>query len=108
MAGSEHGSAKTVAELEAIAAAAGRPARQRTTTYGEVSRSASGPAGRPAGCRSRSGPAGCWPPPDQRGLSSGQVTQRRTARPLLLDNLPLVTGFDRARGAAWPCRPPGS
>ncbi len=33
MAGSEHGSARTVKELQAIAAAAGRPARQRTTTY---------------------------------------------------------------------------
>jgi FO synthase len=33
MAGSEHGSARTVAQLTAIAAAAGRPARQRTTTY---------------------------------------------------------------------------
>ncbi len=33
MAGSEHGSARTVAQLEAIAAAAGRPARERTTTY---------------------------------------------------------------------------
>jgi FO synthase len=37
MAGSQHGSAKTVADLEAIAASAGRPARQRTTLYGEVS-----------------------------------------------------------------------
>ena len=37
MAGSQHGSAKSVADLEAIAAAAGRPARQRTTLYGEVS-----------------------------------------------------------------------
>ncbi|MDQ4008295.1 MAG: 5-amino-6-(D-ribitylamino)uracil--L-tyrosine 4-hydroxyphenyl transferase CofH, partial [Actinomycetota bacterium] len=36
MAGSEHGSAKTVAELEALAAAIGRPVRQRTTTYGTV------------------------------------------------------------------------
>jgi hypothetical protein len=36
MAGSAHGSRKSVAELEALAAAAGRPARQRTTTYGEV------------------------------------------------------------------------
>jgi FO synthase len=36
MAGSEHGSRRTPAELEAIAAAAGRPARQRTTTYGRV------------------------------------------------------------------------
>ncbi|MGH3327080.1 MAG: 5-amino-6-(D-ribitylamino)uracil--L-tyrosine 4-hydroxyphenyl transferase CofH, partial [Streptomycetales bacterium] len=36
MAGSEHGSAKTVAELEAIAAGIDRPARQRTTTYGQV------------------------------------------------------------------------
>ena len=36
MAGSQHGSAKSVAELTAMAAAAGRPARQRTTTYGEV------------------------------------------------------------------------
>jgi FO synthase len=33
MAGSEHGSARTVAQLQAIAAAAGRPARERTTTY---------------------------------------------------------------------------
>ncbi|MFC6236896.1 bifunctional FO biosynthesis protein CofGH [Longivirga aurantiaca] len=36
MAGSEHGSRKSVEELEALAHAAGRPARQRTTTYGEV------------------------------------------------------------------------
>ncbi len=35
MAGSSHGSRKSVAEIEAIAAAAGRPARQRTTSYGE-------------------------------------------------------------------------
>ncbi|MBF6131766.1 bifunctional FO biosynthesis protein CofGH [Nocardia otitidiscaviarum] len=34
MAGSEHGSAKTVAELTEIATGIGRPARQRTTTYG--------------------------------------------------------------------------
>ncbi len=34
MAGSEHGSARTVAQLRDIAAAAGRPARERTTTYG--------------------------------------------------------------------------
>ena len=34
MAGSEHGSLKTIAELEAIAAGIGRPARQRTTDYG--------------------------------------------------------------------------
>ena len=37
MAGSQHGSAKTVADLEAIAASAGRPAKQRSTLYGEVS-----------------------------------------------------------------------
>jgi FO synthase len=37
MAGSEHGSLKTAAELEAIAHAAGRPARQRATDYGLVS-----------------------------------------------------------------------
>jgi FO synthase len=36
MAGSEHGSAKTVEELTEIAAGVGRPVRQRTTTYGEV------------------------------------------------------------------------
>jgi FO synthase len=36
MAGSQYGSRRSGAELEAIAAAAGRPARQRTTTYGEV------------------------------------------------------------------------
>ena len=33
MAGSEHGSAKTVEELRAIAAGIGRPVRERTTTY---------------------------------------------------------------------------
>jgi FO synthase len=36
MAGSEHGSAKTVAELTEIAAGVGRPVRERTTTYGVV------------------------------------------------------------------------
>jgi FO synthase len=36
MAGSEHGSARTVPELEALAGRAGRPARQRTTTYASV------------------------------------------------------------------------
>jgi FO synthase len=34
MAGSEHGSARTVAELKELAAAAGRPAVERTTVYG--------------------------------------------------------------------------
>jgi FO synthase len=38
MAGSEFGSARTVAQLRAIAEAAGRPARQRTTTYANVPR----------------------------------------------------------------------
>ncbi|WP_231618700.1 bifunctional FO biosynthesis protein CofGH [Nonomuraea sp. SBT364] len=36
MAGAENGSYKTIADLEALAHAVGRPARQRTTTYGEV------------------------------------------------------------------------
>ncbi|MDR7279213.1 bifunctional FO biosynthesis protein CofGH [Catenuloplanes atrovinosus] len=36
MAGSDHGSARTVAQLHEIAAKAGRPARQRTTAYGRV------------------------------------------------------------------------
>jgi FO synthase len=36
MAGSEHGSARTVAQLIAVATAAGRPARQRTTTYAAI------------------------------------------------------------------------
>jgi FO synthase len=36
MAGSEHGSLKTPAEIAAIAGGAGRPVRQRTTTYGTV------------------------------------------------------------------------
>ncbi|HET6817175.1 MAG TPA: bifunctional FO biosynthesis protein CofGH [Mycobacteriales bacterium] len=40
MAGSAHGSRKSVAELTEIAAAAGRPVRQRTTLYGEVSETA--------------------------------------------------------------------
>jgi FO synthase len=38
MAGSEHGSARTVAQLNSIAAAAGRTARERTTTYAAPSR----------------------------------------------------------------------
>ncbi|WP_282781362.1 bifunctional FO biosynthesis protein CofGH [Nocardia sp. CC201C] len=40
MAGSEHGSAKTVAELTEIATGIGRPVRQRTTTYGTPPRRA--------------------------------------------------------------------
>jgi FO synthase len=36
MAGSQHGSRRTPSELEAIAEAAGRQARQRTTLYGEI------------------------------------------------------------------------
>jgi FO synthase len=38
MAGSQHGSRRSIEELEEVAARAGRPARQRTTTYGEVPR----------------------------------------------------------------------
>jgi FO synthase len=45
MAGSEHGSAKTVADLEALAAGIGRPVRQRTTTYEPVKPVAGLPAG---------------------------------------------------------------
>ena len=37
MAGSEYGSQRTVADLAAMAAAAGRPVRQRTTTYAAAS-----------------------------------------------------------------------
>jgi FO synthase len=37
MAGSQFGSAATVQQLSAWAAAAGRPTRQRTTLYGQVS-----------------------------------------------------------------------
>ena len=37
MAGSENGSYKTISELAAMVAPTGRPMRQRTTTYGEVS-----------------------------------------------------------------------
>jgi FO synthase len=40
MAGSEFGSARTVEELRAVASMAGRPARQRTTTYGTISATA--------------------------------------------------------------------
>jgi FO synthase len=36
MAGSEHGSVKTPAEIEAIATGIDRPVRQRTTRYGHV------------------------------------------------------------------------
>ena len=44
MAGSEHGSRKSVDELRAIAEGIGRPARQRTTTYGAVPVAAAAPA----------------------------------------------------------------
>jgi FO synthase len=37
MAGADHGSYKTISGLKAIAEPLGRPTRQRTTTYGEVS-----------------------------------------------------------------------
>ena len=49
MAGSENGSFKTMSALAEIAARAGRPARQRTTTYGEV------PAERVAAARATDG-----------------------------------------------------
>jgi FO synthase len=42
MAGSQHGSAMTVAELEELATGIGRTPRQRTTTYGHVPASSSG------------------------------------------------------------------
>ncbi len=41
MAGSEHGSAKTIAELHDIGDGIGRPMRERTTTYGVPEREAS-------------------------------------------------------------------
>lgn len=44
MAGSEHGSAKTVTELTAMAAGIGRPARERTTLYGPPPRRRPEPA----------------------------------------------------------------
>jgi FO synthase len=49
MAGSEHGSAAGVKTLERWAASVGRPARQRSTTYGEV------PAERRAAARRHDG-----------------------------------------------------
>lgn len=45
MAGSAHGSTRDVADLLAIATRAGRPARQRTTTYGYCQTSAAQPIG---------------------------------------------------------------
>jgi FO synthase len=36
MAGADHGSYKTISQLRAIAEPIGRPMRQRTTTYGDV------------------------------------------------------------------------
>jgi FO synthase len=43
MAGSEHGSAKTVEELHEIGEGIGRPVVERTTTYGAVSPRAAQP-----------------------------------------------------------------
>ncbi len=40
MAGSAHGSAKTVEDLTVIAAGIGRPVRERSTTYGALHRAA--------------------------------------------------------------------
>ncbi|WP_235534837.1 hypothetical protein [Nocardioides sp. Soil777] len=40
MAGSEHGSAKTIADLHEIGEGIGRPMRERTTTYGVPVRAA--------------------------------------------------------------------
>jgi FO synthase len=37
MAGAQNGSLKTVEQLRALGTSIGRPARQRTTTYGQVS-----------------------------------------------------------------------
>ena len=49
MAGSQHGSAKTVRELRELAVAAGRIPRERTTTYQVVRRETVLPAGLAAG-----------------------------------------------------------
>jgi FO synthase len=46
MAGSEHGSARTVDELVAIADGVGRPSRERTTTYGPAPTGATRPVSR--------------------------------------------------------------
>jgi FO synthase len=43
MAGSEHGSRRSMAELAAVAQLAGRPARQRTTLYGRIDEAAPAP-----------------------------------------------------------------
>ena len=48
MAGSAHGSAKTVEELTAVAAGIGRPVRQRSTTYAPLQTAGARPVG-PAG-----------------------------------------------------------
>ena len=58
MAGSQHGSRKSVEELESLAAAAGRPARQRTTTYGEVTPERLAAARRPGPALLPMAPAG--------------------------------------------------
>ncbi|GAA0525968.1 FO synthase [Saccharopolyspora subtropica] len=51
MAGSEHGSARTVEELHRLADRVGRPARQRTTTYGRPRRVQLGiTSAQPPGC----------------------------------------------------------
>ena len=85
MAGSEHGSAKTVEELTEIGAGIGRPVRERTTTYGVPPPSLVGPLGsararRAAGRASRRSRA----PTRRRGRSPGRSSTaraRRGARP---------------------------
>jgi len=80
MAGSEHGSRRTVDELEALAHAVGRPVRQRTTTYGEA------PAERVAAARASGGV-----PADLPALATSAPAPG-AGRDLPLTVLPAATG----------------
>ena len=86
MAGSQHGSAKTVAELEAIAAGVGRPVRQRTTTYGV-------PARAPAAL-----PAAPWP---DRARADSHGGSRSVSR-----SLPVGGRLGPTGPLTWACRLP--
>ncbi len=98
MAGSKHGSRKSIAELTAMATAAGRPARQRTTTYGDV------PSRPLTRTRLSGSPVGVWSPaaPDTNQAAFPCTTGKRRPR-LMSVATSLATGTLSARPASCSC-----
>ena len=107
MAGSEHGSAKSPSELEAIAGGIGRPVRQRTTTYGVPDRPGPGRCGNNrAGCCAQGGRAGAWTlfpdeiqsrAPVQGEEASDRAMDRVVGHGLVREHVPVDQGSDQER-----------